>query len=130
MKRRAQAQHDAKHLFLLCKTDGLLDENRARQVAQCIRNSRNRNRVLVLSEFRRLLKLDRVRHTAKVDSAMPLAPAFRAGIEAGLVRMYGRGLEISFDESSVLIGGMRIRVGSDVYDGSIQGRLAALEGSF
>jgi F-type H+-transporting ATPase subunit delta len=85
---------------------------------------------MVLSQFRRLVKLDRVRHTAKVDSAIPLAPAFQAGIEAGLVRLYGKGLEISFDESSALIGGMRIRVGSDVFDGSIQGRLAALEASF
>jgi F0F1-type ATP synthase delta subunit len=29
-----------------------------------------------------------------------------------------------------LIGGLRIRVGSDVYDGSIQARLKALEESF
>jgi len=29
-----------------------------------------------------------------------------------------------------LIGGMRIRIGSDVYDGSVRGALAALERSF
>jgi F-type H+-transporting ATPase subunit delta len=35
-------------------------------------------------------------------------------------------VHISFTESPALIGGMRIRVGSDVYDGSLQRRLAAL----
>jgi F-type H+-transporting ATPase subunit delta len=51
-------------------------------------------------------------------------------VQAGLSRMYGPGLSTSFTESPVLIGGMRIQVGSDVYDGSIQAKLAALEARF
>jgi F-type H+-transporting ATPase subunit delta len=54
----------------------------------------------------------------------------RASVQAGLARVHGPGLSTSFAEDSALIGGMRIRVGSDVYDGSVQGRLAALEQSF
>ena len=44
--------------------------------------------------------------------------------------MYGPGISTSFAETSALIGGMRIRVGSDVYDGSVKAGLVALEKSF
>jgi F-type H+-transporting ATPase subunit delta len=36
-------------------------------------------------------------------------------------------LATSFEHKPELIGGMRIKVGSDVYDGSVKARLAALE---
>jgi len=37
---------------------------------------------------------------------------------------------MSFAHSPALIGGMRVKVGSDVYDGSVQARLATLEARF
>ena len=40
-----------------------------------------------------------------------------------------RGSALSFVLNPALIGGMRIQVGSDVYDGSVQAGLAALEKS-
>jgi F-type H+-transporting ATPase subunit delta len=54
----------------------------------------------------------------------------RENVEAGLVKTYGPNISTSFVENPTLIGGMRIRVGSDVYDGSIKTALAALEQSF
>ena len=66
------------------------------------------------------MELDCTRHTATVESAMPLPPAMQASVQAGLSRVYGPGLTISFTHSPALIGGMRIKVGSDVYDGSVQ----------
>ena len=48
-------------------------------------------------------------------------------MQAGLARRYGSGLTTSFETSADLIGGMRIKVGSDVYDGSVRARLAAIE---
>jgi F0F1-type ATP synthase delta subunit len=47
-----------------------------------------------------------------------------------LSRAYGPGMNVSFNLRSALIGGMRIKAASDVYDGSVQGRLAALDASF
>jgi F-type H+-transporting ATPase subunit delta len=44
--------------------------------------------------------------------------------------MYGRGLLMSYANNPRLLGGVRVTVGSDVYDGSIQGRLTALEERF
>jgi len=73
------------------------------------------------------VRLDRDRHTAVVETAAPLVPEVRADVQAGLARLYGDGLEASFEENPGLIGGMRIKVGSDVYDGSVRAKLAALQ---
>jgi F-type H+-transporting ATPase subunit delta len=130
MNRTRQAKRDAKQLFRLCLVDGWLDEDRMRQVVERVRESTNRNRLGVLTQIRRLVRLDRARHTATVETPAPLPAGMRAGIEAGLSRMYGPGLCTSFSHRPELIAGMRVQVGSDVYDGSVQARLAALEARF
>ena len=91
------------------------------------RASRRRGALAILSDFQRLVRLDSDRHTALVESATPLVPDMREDIQAGLTRVYGPGLEATFAENPALIGGMRIKVGSDVYDDSVRARLAALE---
>jgi F-type H+-transporting ATPase subunit delta len=81
----------------------------------------------VLSDFRRLVRLDRDRHTAVVESARRLADDDRDIIRTDLARRYGSGLEMSFTENPDLIGGVCIKAGGDVYDGSVRARLAAIE---
>ena len=70
------------------------------------------------------------RRTARVDSATPISPELAASIKNNLTRIYGQGLIFSFAENATLIGGLRVRVGSDVYDSSIQSSLERLAGSF
>ena len=130
MKASKQARREAKQLFRLCLVNDLLDENRARQVVQQIVTARPRGYLATLFQFRRLVELDCARHTAGVESAQALPADLQAGVQRGLARVYGPGLTISFAANPALIGGMRIRVGSDVYEGSVQARLAALEQSF
>ena len=127
MNRSKQAARDAKQLFRFCLVNGLLDEARAFQVVRRVGETSNRNRFIVLAQFQRLVRLDRTRRTATVESATPLPPGMEATLQQGLTRVYGPGLNTSFIHSPALIGGMRIKVGSDVYDGSVQARLAALE---
>jgi F-type H+-transporting ATPase subunit delta len=127
MKKPRQARRDARQLFRLCLADGLLDDGRVRQVVHRVGETTSRNRLVILSHFRRLVRLDCARRTATVESATPLPADLQAGIQAGLARAYGPGLNTSFAHSPPLIGGMRIKVGCDVYDGSVFGRLAALE---
>ncbi|HWI59882.1 MAG TPA: F0F1 ATP synthase subunit delta [Bacillota bacterium] len=122
-----QTRREARHLLRLCSTNGLLDEDRAQQLLQRILQAKPRGCLRVLTHFQRLVKLDRAEHTAKVETAIPLPPDLAGTVQARLERLYGPGLNISFAHSPELIGGMRITVGSDVYDGSIQARLAALE---
>ncbi|HEY6360848.1 MAG TPA: F0F1 ATP synthase subunit delta [Vicinamibacterales bacterium] len=126
MKTSKTAKRAARYLFRLCLVDGALDERGVRQVAQRLAESRRRGAIAVLSDFRRLVRLDRDRRTALVESASPLARDLQEDIQADLARVYGAGLNTSFALNLDLIGGVRIRVGSDVYDGTVRARLAAL----
>jgi F-type H+-transporting ATPase subunit delta len=130
MKTTRQAQRDARTLFRLCQVNGSLDERRVRQVVDRIIAARRAGGLATLSRFERLVRLDRARHQAKVESAVPLPRDVRTSIEAGLKGLYGQGIAASYVHDPALIGGVRITVGSDVYDGSVKGRLAALEARF
>ena len=130
MKVTKQARREATALFRFCLVNGLLDENRVRQVVRYIVAAKPRGYLGTLSHFGRLVKLDSARHAAKVESAVALPPQLRATLETNLTALYGRGLSARFVENPALIGGLRIQVGSDVYDGSVRARLAALEQSF
>jgi len=130
MKTTRQIKREAKRLFRFCLVNGLLDEARTRQVVQRIIDAKRRGGLALLSDFQRLVKLDSARHTAKVESAMPLPDDLRVSVQTGLARTYGLGIHASFAQNPELIGGMRIKVGSDVYDGSVRARLAELEKNF
>jgi len=130
MKTTKQAMREAHQLFRLCLVDDKLDESRVRQVVQMVLQSSRRGYLSLLSHFVRLVKLDYERHTAKVESALALPEDLRASVQVGLTEMYGPGITALFADNPALIGGMRIQVGSDVYDGSVQSGLAALRRSF
>ena len=89
-----------------------------------------RGYLAILSHFKRLVKLDLERRSARIESAVPLTAELQASVENNLARLYGAGLNLSFAQNPALIGGLRIKVGSDVYDSTVQGRLAALQESF
>jgi F-type H+-transporting ATPase subunit delta len=130
MKITKQARREAKELFRSCVVAGLLEESRVRQAVQRVLELKPRGYIAILSHFLRLVKLDIERRTAQIESAAPLAQDLQTQIQTSLARSYGKGLNISFAQDPGLIGGLRIKVGSDVYDGSIQARLEALQESF
>jgi F-type H+-transporting ATPase subunit delta len=130
MKVSKQSRRDAKQLFQSCVANGLLDENRVRQAVKRLLEEKPRGYQAIASHFQRLVKLDVQRRTARVESASSLTPELQSAVKNGLDRNYGPGLNFSFEQNPALIGGMRVKVGSDVYDGSVQARLAALEEKF
>jgi len=130
MKTIKQVTREARHLYRLCLVEGSLDEVRVRQVVRRELESKRRGALVLLWQFRRFVKLDRSRHRATVEFAGPLPAYLQASVRSGLKKMYGPEVVISFEQNPTLIGGMRIKVGSDVYDGSVKARLAALEGRF
>ncbi len=130
MKVSKQARRGAKELFRDCIVNGVLDENRIRNVITKVAQLKPRGYVEILSHFERLVKLEVERRTAKVESAAPLSPDVQAEVKEKLGKIYGQGLNISFAQNPALLGGLRIKVGSDVYDGSVQARLTDLVESF
>jgi F-type H+-transporting ATPase subunit delta len=130
MKTSKQTRREAKQLFRSCLVNGLLDETRVRRVVQMVVEAKPRGYIDLLSHLLRLVKLDLDRRTARIESATPLPTDLQNQVQGALTKSYGQGLVISFGQNPALIGGMRIKVGSDVYDGSVQARLTALQESF
>jgi F-type H+-transporting ATPase subunit delta len=130
MKIKKQERREAKELFRSCVSNGLLDDGRVRQAVSAVLAQKPRGYVPILTHFQRLVKLDLDRRTAKVESAAALTPQDQSAIQASLARKYGTGLSLSFAQNAALLGGLRVQVGSDVYDGSIRARLEALRESF
>jgi F-type H+-transporting ATPase subunit delta len=127
MKTTKRTRHASRHLFRLCLVNGSMDGARVRQVATRLSASGRRGALAILSGFLRLVRLERDRHLAVIESASGLTDDLRETVKARLVMVYGTGLETSFQQNVELIGGMRIRVGSDVYDGSVRRKLEVLE---
>jgi F-type H+-transporting ATPase subunit delta len=121
---------EAKQLLRLCVVDGFLDDGRVRQVVRRVLAAKRRDCFPLIARFRRLVELDQSQHTAEVESAIALPADLQARVLGDLQRAYGRGISTSFVQRPSLIGGMRIRVGGDVYDGSFKARLAALQERF
>jgi len=130
MKVSKQARREAKQLFRTCLVNGLMDEGRVRAAVQQVVAAKPRGYVAILSHFQRLVKLDLERRSVRVESAVPLSNDLQTRVQTGLTRLYGAGLHFAFAQNPALLAGLRIRVGSDVFDGSVQARLAALEQSF
>jgi F-type H+-transporting ATPase subunit delta len=130
MKISKQARRDAKALFRGCVNNGLLDENRVRQAVRAVISGKPRNYVAILSQLQRLVQFDIERRTARVESAVTLSPEQENEVKNDLNRKYGAGLNITFAQNPALLGGLRVRVGSDVYDGSVRARLEALREAF
>src|SRR5262245_41152310 len=130
MKISKQARRDAKQLFVGCKVNGVIDEQRVRQTLKAVVAAKPRGYVAILSHFQRLVKLDIDRRTAHVESATPLSEPLANSVKANLAARYGAGLNVGFGVNPALIGGLRVKVGSDVYDGSVRARLNDLEASF
>ena len=130
MKITKQSRRDAKQLFRSTLVTGQMDETRVRSVVQKVLEQKPRGYMAILGHFTRLVKLEQDRRAAKVESAVALTPEQQSGVSANLQKMYGNGLNLSFHVNPAVVGGLRVKVGSDVFDGSVAARLQELEESF
>jgi F-type H+-transporting ATPase subunit delta len=130
MKISKLAQREARRLFHSCQVNGLLDENRVRQSFALLLARKPHGYVEILSRLHRLVKLDLDQRAARVESAIPLPAGLQTEVRNQIRKVYGSGAEITFSQNPALIGGLRIQVGSDLYDGTVRTRLDKLEQSF
>lgn len=127
MKISKEARRVSRSLYRACIADGKLDESRARLVVNQVVSSKPRGYLGILHNFRNLVANEIARNVAVVESATELDSATRSQLQGGLNAKYGRPLALEFKTIPELLGGIRIKVGSDVWDGSVKARLAALQ---
>jgi F-type H+-transporting ATPase subunit delta len=130
MKISKLAQREARQLFRSCQVNGLLDENRVRQTVALLLAKKPHGYVEILWRLHRLVKLELERRAARVESATPLPADLQADVTRRIRQIYGPGADIAFSQNPALLGGLRVQVGSDLYDGSVRTRLEKLEQSF
>ena len=130
MKGSKQSRRDAKQVFQSCQVNGALDEARVRQAVTLLIEKKPRGYFGTLQELQRLVKLDVNSRSARVESAVALSEAQQQEVCASLGRLKGADVEVEFAENADLIGGMRVKLGDDVYDGSVKTRLSRLAESF
>lgn len=129
MKISKEARRTSRQLFRVCMVDGKLDESRVRTVVAGIASSKPRGYIGMLDAFSRLVANEVDRQRAQVESASALAPATQTELQASLSKKYGRQLTLDFSVNPELLGGIRVKVGSDVWDGSVKARLEGLAAS-
>jgi len=129
MKIPRKARASAKRLLQVCRPAGRLDESRVRETVKWLGTEKPRHYLAILQHLCRLVTVDEANSTAVLQSAAPLG-ASEAGITATLRKQFGDDILIRTEIKPELLGGLRIRVGSDVWDGSIRGRLDTLAKTF
>jgi F-type H+-transporting ATPase subunit delta len=130
MKISKVANTAARRIFRLCQTGGRLDEAKLSSSVRQLAQEKPRDFRGILTALKRLVRLEMERRRVVVESAADLDQASRDRIISGLAVKYGVDLTFEFRTNPELLGGLKIRVGNDVFDGSVKGRLDRLAQAF
>ena len=126
MKISKDARALARRLLRLSFTDGRLDESKVRSLVQSVLAEKPRHYLGALEVFAHLLRLEQGKRHASIESAIELDAATQTSILSSLRAKYGADITADFRVNRNLIGGLRIQLGNDVWDGSVQNRLERL----
>lgn len=77
----------------------------------------------VIAAFQQLSAKSRGTIAAEVTTAVPLTPAQQQGVAAALRASFGRDPEISTRVDPAILGGLRVKVGSRLFDASLKSKL-------
>ncbi len=124
MKLSREARRQARELFEMTLVNGRIDAPRLRMIFSEVADRQPRSHIQILKEILRLARLEAANHHAVIESATPLTDT--ASLAADLLSRFGE-LTIEFRETPALIGGLRIQIGSKVWDGSIRARLESIK---
>ena len=127
MKINKEIRRLSRELLRASFTDGQLDPGRIRSLIDSLIDRKPRNYIGVLKNYRRLLRLELEKRSARIETASEIGSAIGSELVANLKKKYGGDLTAEFVVDPQLLGGMRIRVGNDVWDGTVRGRLERLQ---
>jgi len=130
MKISKTAAAAARRFFGMCQVNGQLDDAKLSGVVSKLIAAQPRDFRAILAALQRLARLEAHRRNVTVESATELDFASQQRVATGLAKDYGDKLNIKYSINPALLGGLRIQVGDDVLDGSVQGRLDRLSKAF
>ena len=127
MKINKEIRQLSREMLRASFTDGHLDPGKISSIIDSVTARKPRNYIDVLKNYRRLLRLEVEKRRAQIETASEMDPATQSEVVINLKKKYGSDLTPEFVVNPDLLGGMRIRVGSDVWDGSVRNRLERLQ---
>lgn len=108
--------------------DGLIDGKvtpvTRQLLVQTVREPRGRSLELVVGRLAELAAAMRSRSVAQVVAAAPLTDEQESRLAQTLSRIFGRAVSVQVELDPDVLGGLVIRVGDEVIDGSVAARLA------
>ncbi len=127
MKINKEIRRLSREMLRASFTDGQLDPGRIASLVDSLIARKPRNYIGVLKNYRRLLRIEVEKRRARIETASEVDRETGSRLVANLKKKYGSDLTTEFVVNPQLLGGMRIRVGSDVWDGSVRNRLERLQ---
>lgn len=116
----------AKQLFKLSVVNGAVSPEQVTGVLGYIEKTAPRHSLALLKLYHRAVALELAKSRALVEHAGPVTDATLRSIEAAMTSKYKRPVTASAQPNPKLLAGLRVRVGSDVFEASVSGQLAAL----
>ncbi|MFP4069578.1 MAG: F0F1 ATP synthase subunit delta [Verrucomicrobiota bacterium] len=126
MKRDKKITQFAKKLVELSKDDGVVTESKVGEVLAGLKKAQPRHLLAILKTYLHYLRREVAAQTALVSTPAALSSEALKTIEANFTALYGRPITAEVRQDESLIAGVRVRVGDDVYDASVAGRLKRL----
>ncbi len=126
MKGSKDAQRIARQLLKATVENGEVNGSTVKAVLRKLATGKPRGYLGVISAYAHLVRLELEKSHAVIESASPLGGTLEASVVADLKGKYGKQITSEFKHNPELLGGMRVRVGSDVWDGSVRNRLERL----
>lgn len=126
MKLAKEARKLSKALFRASFTNGVLDGKKVGELADLVIKDKPRQYVGVLKELARLVRLELAKRHATIESATELDSAEKDNLIKTLKARFGADITTEFKTQPNHIGGVRIQIGSDVFDSTVRNRLDRL----
>jgi F-type H+-transporting ATPase subunit delta len=127
MKINKEIRRVSKQLLRASFTDGQLDQGKIMSLIESLISKKPRYYIAIVENYKRLLRLEVEKRHAQIESANEISPEVSSKIVSSLKRNYGNDLSAAFVVNPELLGGIRVRVGSDVWDGTVRNRLQRLQ---
>lgn len=116
----------AKQLFKLSVVNGVVSPEQVAGVLGWVEKHSPRRPVALLKAYHHRIAIELAKSRAEVEHAGPVSDATLRLIEGAMSQRYKRTVTASAKPNPSLLAGLRVRVGSDVYESSVAGQLAKL----
>ena len=119
----------AKQLFKLSLVNGIVSPEQVTGVLGWVEKHAPRRSIALLKAYHHRIAIELAKSRAEVEHAGPVSDATLKLIESAMTKRYQRPVVASARPNPSLLAGLRVRVGSDIYESSVAGQLATLSAS-